>query len=295
MCGIIHAKNLTGDHPVNNLVKILYQNQKDRGQQGFGFVGLSKERIGTYRATAERNIMKYLNAHQYDEIIFHHRLPTSTGNTLKSAHPFVIGIDDRRYYFVHNGVIQNADELKQKHLKKGILYSSQEGSSFNDSEALAWDVCLWLSRRQQKVEAKGSVAFVCLAVSKNSNRAERLYFYRNSEAELKIYRDRTLFLLASEGNYAPVKRNLLYFWDYRERQIRRGKPLAIDSVVSFTYDYGCFDEELEVEAIINSLKDERDYVLSVGKCDRAEAIEEEIEDLEYRMRQKKMRLYLDNF
>ena len=297
MCGIIHAKNLINAHAVNNLVKVLYANQKERGQEGFGFLGLNRERIDTYRATDERDIMRYLNEYQYDEIIFHHRLPTSTQNTLKSTHPFVIEMDDRRYYFVHNGIIENARELKQKHLKKGILYSSQEGSSFNDSEALAWDVCLWLSNQQQEVEAKGSVAFACLAVSKDSNRAERLYFYRNSEAQLKIYRDRTLLLLASEGNYIPVRKNLLYFWDYQERQVRRDRVLDIDSLVSSTYDYSYFDQELEIEAMINSLKEERDYVLSVGKYDRAEAIEEEIDDLEDQLKEKKWGYlkHLDNF
>lgn len=89
MCGLIYAKNLKHNHPVNNLVKILYENQKDRGQQGFGFVGLNKKQIDTYRATDEKGIITYLNSYYYDEIIFHHRLPTSTQNTLKSTHPFL--------------------------------------------------------------------------------------------------------------------------------------------------------------------------------------------------------------
>jgi glutamine phosphoribosylpyrophosphate amidotransferase len=119
MCGIIYAKNLIDNHPVSNLVKILYQNQKERGQQGFGFVGLNKEQISTYRATDEKGIIKYLNDYQHDEIIFHHRLPTSTSNTIKSTHPFIIDVENKRYYFMHNGIIQNADKLKEKHSKKG--------------------------------------------------------------------------------------------------------------------------------------------------------------------------------
>jgi len=303
MCGIIYAKNLKDAHPVNDLVKILYENQKERGQQGFGFVGLNKERIGTYRATDERDIMKYLNQYCYDEIIFHHRLPTSTWNTLKSTHPFVVEIADRGYYFVHNGIIQNADELKERHAKKGIAYSSVEGDSFNDSEALAWDLCLWLSNRQQEVAAKGSVAFACLAVRKKTNRAEKLYFYRNSGAQLKLYKDKTLLLLASEGNYASVKENQLYFWDYQKRQIRRDRFLDIRCPVSFSFNQpDCrqasydryFDEETEVEAVISSLEEERDYLLSVGKYARAEEIEEEIEDIKDQLREKKQG-YLNTF
>jgi len=302
MCGIIYAKNLKDNSPVNNLIKVLYENQKERGQQGFGFVGLNKERIGTYRATDERSIMRYLNERQYDEIVFHHRLPTSTENTLKSTHPFVIEIADRRYYFVHNGIVQNADELKERHAKRGIAYSSEEGDLFNDSEALAWDLCLWLSNRQQKIEAEGSVAFVCLAVSKKTNRAEKLYFYRNSGAQLKLYRDKTLFLLASEGNFAPVKESRLYFWDYQERQVRMSKFLDIRSPVSFTfnqydyryYDYTPEDEEQEVEAIIASLGQERDYLLSIGEYARAEEVEEEIDDLKDQLRRRRQG-YLNTF
>ena len=87
MCGIIYAKNLAGKEPVNNLIKVLYQNQKDRGRDGFGFVGLDTAKITTYRATKEKGIMGFLNKNPYSEILFHHRNPTSTENTLKSTHP----------------------------------------------------------------------------------------------------------------------------------------------------------------------------------------------------------------
>jgi len=287
MCGIICAKNLKDNHPVNNLVKVLYENQKERGQEGFGFVGMSKGQIGVYQATSERGIMGYIDKNQYDEVIFHHRLPTSTHNTLRSAHPFVVEIGDKRYYFVHNGVIQNAEELKGKHAKQSIVYTSVEGQSFNDSEALAWDLCLWLSGRQQKVEAKGSVAFVCLAVSRKTNQAERLYFYRNSATELKIYKDKALFLLASEGNYALLDENQLYFWDYRKRQIRKDKCLDIPvSLPLYPYDYGYFDEETEIEAVVDSLEQERDYLISAGEYARAEEIEDEIDDIRNQQREK---------
>lgn len=282
MCGIIYAKNLVDRHPVNNLVKVLYENQKDRGQEGFGFVGLNAERIDTYRATDEKGIMKYLNEYQYDEIIFHHRLPTSTQNTIRSTHPFVIAIADKKYYFVHNGIIQNADELKGKHSRKGIIYSSKEGTDFNDSEALAWDFCLWLNDQQEKMEAEGSVAFVCLEVDARTNRARKLYFYRNDKVSLKIYKDRTLLLLASEGSYPSVKTNWLCFWDYQKRQIKKDRFLDIQgpNLFSFNqYDYGYFDEELEIQDSIAALEQERDYLLSVGRYVEAETMDDEIEDL----------------
>jgi len=300
MCGIITAKNLRDNHPVNNLVKILYQNQKDRGQQGFGFVGLNRGQIGTYRATDEKGIIKYLNEEQYDEIIFHHRLPTSTENTLKSTHPFVIAMDNKLYYFMHNGIIQNADELKEKHSKKGIAYSSKEGPAFNDSEALAWEFCFWLKNKKKKIEASGSVAFVCLETNKETHRAERLYFYRNDGAPLKIYKDKTLFLLASCGNYPDVKKNRLYFWDYQKRIIKRYQFLEIKTPNFFSfnkYDISYFDDEIDnsnskldlstIKDEIMFLEQERDYLLSVGKYVEAEAADDEIEELKDQLKEMK--------
>jgi len=308
MCGIIYAKNLVDNNPVNNLVKILYQNQKERGQQGFGFVGLNNEQISTYRATDEKGIIKYLNEYHYDEIIFHHRLPTSTENTLKSTHPFVVEIADKKYYFMHNGIIQNADKLKEKHSKKGIVYASlaleqsegKEWASFNDSEALAWEFCLWLLNKKKKIEAEGSVAFVCLETNKKTHRALKLYFYRNDGAPLKIYKDKTLFLLSSEGSYAEAKKNWLYFWDYQKRHIRRYKFLEIQNpkVFSFNkYDYSFFDNgvddpnsEFDLLAMkdeIMVLEQERDYLLCVGKYVEAEAIDDEIEDLKEQLKEAK--------
>jgi len=280
MCGIIYAKNLMDSHPVNSLVKILYQNQKDRGQQGFGFVGLNGKQISTYRSVKEKGIMKYMNECQYSEIMFHHRFPTSTENTLKSTHPFIMEMDDKRYYFMHNGIIQNARGLKEEHAKKGIKYSSQEGDIFNDSEVLGWDFCLWLNGRQKKVKAEGSAAFVCLEVNK-TNQAKRLYFYRNSEAPLKVYKDDTLLILASEGNYPSIPENCLCYWDYREMKLKRYGKLEIKPAKAFSlwdYDYSFLEDE-DIEDNIAVLEQERDYLVSVGRYAEAEELDDEIEYL----------------
>ena len=299
MCGIIYAKNLVDNYPVNNLVKILYQNQKDRGQQGFGFVGLLASRIDIYRATNEKGITTYLNQYQYDELIFHHRLPTSTENTLKSTHPFIIEIENKKYYFMHNGIIQNVDTLRENHSQKGIIYSSQDGPDFNDSESLAWDFCLWLNNKQEKVRAQGSVAFICLETDKEINRAQKLYFYRNDEAFLKIYKDKTLLLLSSEGNYPLLKKNQLWFWDYQKRRIStfRALKIQVPDLFNYKYDYNFWDDELyeedsqinllEIKDDIKSLEQERDYFLTIGRYGKAERIDEEIEDLKKQYKELK--------
>jgi len=285
MCGIIYAKNLTGKEPVNNLIKVLYQNQKGRGQQGFGFVGLNAERIDTYRATGEKDIMRYLSRYQYDEMLFHHRNPTSTGNTLKSTHPFIIKLNGKRYYFVHNGIIQNADELQGKHYKRNITYESCEDGLFNDSEALAWDFCLWLNKEQEQMQAKGAVAFVCLETDER-NHAAKLYFYRNSSAPLRIYRDKTLLVISSDGNYPAVEEDRLYCWDYQSGKVLKVGVLKI--VCPGVYDFYMEDDDPDYEVMLRDelrgLEQERDRLVSVGNYEEAEYIEEQIMDLTYQLK-----------
>ena len=279
MCGIIYAKNLSGNEPVNSLVKILYQNQKDRGGEGFGFVGMDAKRINTYRATQEKDIIRFLNENQYSEILFHHRRPTSTRNTIKSTHPFVIRFDGQSYYFVHNGIVQNADDLQEGHIKRDITYKSQEQGVFNDSEALAWDFCLWIKGQQERMKAKGAVAFICLETDEK-NRALKLYFYRNGLAPLRLYRDRDLLAISSEGGYPALKEDTLYFWDYQRGQVLEKGSLKIASESIHDY-YMC--EDTDYEAIlrdeIEALKQERDYLICSGRYDDADYIQEEIEDL----------------
>lgn len=275
MCGIIYAKNLRGQS-VNDLVKIIYQNQKSRGQQGFGFVGLNTKQIDTYRATNEKGIMQYLNQSQYSEVMFHHRLPTSTENTLESTHPFIVEIAGKTYYFVHNGIIQNDDELKDDHVKRGIKYESQTGRKFNDSEALCWDFALWLNRQQDKMKAQGTATFVCLETDRKTSRAVKLYFYCNDRTPLRIYRDKSLLVLSSNGYYPLIKQNRLYYWDYKERQIRRDRTLIIECPISYSPN--------DYQYMVMELEQERDFHISVGNYTEADMLEEEIEDLRSQLR-----------
>jgi len=290
MCGIIHAKILAGNDPVNKIIKILYENQKARGQDGFGFVGLNTKRIDTYRALKEAGIMGHLNKNPYSEILFHHRNPTSTKNSIKSTHPFKLSISGKTYYFAHNGIIQNSEDLWVEHKKQGIAYKSEEGELFNDSEALAWDFCLWLNKEQEKMKAQGQVAFICLETD-SQNRAVKLYFYRNKEAPLKVYRDKTLLVISSEGSYPLLKENRLYFWDYEKRQIFKGEALKIASQNLYEhYNYDFYEEGFDYADVwrqeLESLRQERDYLISLGHYEDADYIQEQIADLEYQLKSR---------
>ena len=249
MCGLIGVKNLIDDTPVNQIVRTLYENQKARGTDGFGFVGLTKKNIGTYRATTEKGIVKYLDNIKFDEILFHHRFPTSTDNTIPTTHPFRIDIKSKgkRYYFAHNGIVNNDEELFDKHLELGIVYESLnvKDGSFNDSESLAWEFCLWLNGMIDKFEAKGSVAFLCLELNE-LNQAKRFYFYRNQSASLKLFRSKQYLQISSEGGGEEVRANRVYYYDYDSKQIKKFNPLVIENGYVFTeYHNSQYDSEYD--------------------------------------------------
>jgi hypothetical protein len=82
MCGIIYYKSFNPEMTVNDLVISHYLRQRERGHEGFGFIGVTGNRIITCRATAESGIINYLNKYPLTEILFHHRLQTSTTNTI---------------------------------------------------------------------------------------------------------------------------------------------------------------------------------------------------------------------
>lgn len=238
MCGIIHIKNLRDGAPVNATAKLVYLNQKSRGTNGYGLVGMNKNAIDTYRALRENDFLSYLTAHRYDELLLHHRLPTSTKNTYRSTHPFVIELANSRYYFVHNGIIENARELQRQHYEQGFRYQSLDikDGTFNDSESLAWEFALYLSQQQKSVSAVGSVACMCLETDRASNRAQRLYFYRNSGSPLRMLCDSDLLVVSSEGGWgAMISEDKLWFYDYHSRTTKLHSCLTIACGVAFNW------------------------------------------------------------
>jgi predicted glutamine amidotransferase len=268
------AKNLADSNPVNQLVKLMYFNQKQRGHEGYGFIGLNRRQLATYRSTTEKKFLGLLDKHVYDEVILHHRLPTSTKNTLATTHPFVITGHGKRYYFIHNGIVFNDDELYSKHRRLGLVYMSlnKRTGKFNDSEALAWEFVLWLQRQQKDIDACASAAFVCLMTDEQTNRAERLYFYRNQSSPLTAYMDKSLLVLSSEGNWgSPVPIDQLYYYDYASRKVQKDRKLAISDNFLSTPDYlAGLSEDIE------DLEVERDHLLRQGDLHKVVELENEL-------------------
>jgi len=234
MCGIIYYKDFRSGKTVNHQVLNQYLKQKQRGHEGFGFVGISKKNLLICRAIKEQGIKSHLRKYPLSEILFHHRMPTSTANTLKTTHPILVSrpLYQHKYYLIHNGIIHNASELKKKHEQMGITYITTQLSlhrnlwekhkgyyEFNDSESLAHEVALFLEGKQGKIEAEGDVAFICLETDRNNN-ALKLHFARNHGSPLEMKKNSCCLILASQNvSHQDIPPNKFYTYDYRTQKI----------------------------------------------------------------------------
>jgi hypothetical protein len=233
MCGIVHGRMLNKGEDVRGEIAKTYFKQRGRGTEGFGFVALMHGKIVEYaRAESEQAIMAKMKTTPCDEMMFHHRYPTSTPNFAVAAHP--IEVKNKAlahdYYMVHNGVLWNDDELREQHLKDGFKYTTemtqewktkrgrkvQVETKFNDSEALAIELARDIDNEAEGIpQVKGSVAFIILQVEKATKNPVALYWGRNSGSPLVMGREGDkAFMISSEGGGEIVPVDRLYRYDY---------------------------------------------------------------------------------
>lgn len=231
MCGIIFAESFDGN-PVNQLVMKQFKAQQHRGVQGFGV--FDKQCARLVRNTKKKKIMRWLKNHPSSSIMFHHRFPTSTDNVKNACHPFSTKDHFKtQYILVHNGHIGNARALKVEHEKLGIeYYSTQSDGRFNDSEALLWDVALYLEGKQDELKAYGGIAFICLAIPKDGRKVSKLHFGRNANP-INMVLDEGMIMLSSEGDGEETKPNTLYSYSYRSKKLDT-KALTVPRMAPYT-------------------------------------------------------------
>lgn len=206
--------------PVASLVWAQFLAQQHRGTEGFGVWESFNSRI--YRTPKQRKMRSYLKnkASYADTILLHHRFPTSTANTATAAHPFNTEdyYDGVKYVFVHNGVVNNPSELRTLHqaAAPAITYRSvQDDGRYNDSEALMWDVVRTIRGEQEGMQARGSIAFICLELDTTGteDKLTHIYWGRNTGSPLRITSDGALLFLSSENGEDMVLTNRLYDYD----------------------------------------------------------------------------------
>lgn len=225
MCGIVYAHDFEGKS-VNNGVLNTFDKQRGRGTQGFGLFDGKFNNI--VRSTTEDKILNWLCKYNSHLILFHHRLPTSTDNTKSTAHPFATKdhFGKTQYIMVHNGHISNSQELKTAHERLGITYhSTQPDGRFNDSEALLWDLALYLEGKQDDLKAEGAMAFICIKLI--GPRLDKLYFGRNTNP-LNMLKVKQGILLSSQGEGEPIDPHSLYCFNYKLKRLT-SKVLSMPS------------------------------------------------------------------
>ncbi len=201
MCGIVYRKSFLDENVAQSILQ-MYKNQRSRGTEGFGFYIPKTNKIE--HETIEQNMVKLLKRTNANEMLFHHRMPTSTDNVMNACHPFKVKIGKKEYVVVHNGYLFNDDELKKRHYKLGYKYSSiQPNGQFNDSEALAYDIALTLSGKQKKLKAEGAIAFIAQSEGKT-------YFGRNTQSPLHYHINDKFVTIRSEGKGANIKPDTLF-------------------------------------------------------------------------------------
>lgn len=243
MCGILGAFNTTlkkgekkREHSikaedVNEFIITQYQNQYERGQKGFGIIRIDdKGNVECDRACEPTKFMLDLYMKQAKMIIAHHRTPTSTDNTMDQTHPMVVSNDllSHDYLVIHNGMLSNDAELRDKHKELGFEYTTEyteyvgytsltKRTKWNDSEALAIEVALFIENKITAIGTENNAAFIALQINKKTQKAERVYFGRNGQHScLNMSKTRGKLRLSSEGEGDEVKTNILYSFDTKD-------------------------------------------------------------------------------
>lgn len=267
MCGILFGRRLDG-LPIAKSLSKRYQQQSQRGKQGFGYIAIKNDKVETImRAKHEGDILEALRKETSSAILFHHRLPTSTPNTLDTTHPIAVinKLLKKNYYVIHNGIINNADDLCTEHTELGFLYTTAietktivqsrteytESSTFkfNDSEALAIDLALTLEGKQTAMKAQGTISFIVIQTDKK-DRVEKILYGHNYGnplvRESNLGTDKKgMFFLKSLGKGADVPTHELHSYDWKTGQIETkmfqvGKATAYTNPIGFrndAYDY----------------------------------------------------------
>lgn len=235
MCGLVMKFNFDKDKPVNNDILQQYDKQSSRGKRGFGL--FDGQYMHIVREANEDNILKWLVEKDSNLILFHHRLPTSTINVARAAHPFSTKkyFGKTEYILAHNGIICNAEELWVAHQALGIRYTSLlEDLSFNDSEALMWDLALTLEGKQKDMKAYGGMAFIMM--KKVDGKLTDMLYGRNSRP-LNVRHTEDSIEMSSEGPGESILPNYLYDFNFKTKaaiMARMEFPASDPSWVPYT-------------------------------------------------------------
>ena len=123
MCGII---GYIGKNNAKNQIIDGLKSLRNRGEDSTGLALLHNDTFEIYKELGKiENLESKLSISYISNIgIGHTRLATNGKVTLNNAHPHIS--NSKRFIIVHNGVIKNANELKNKYLSNYNFYSETD-------------------------------------------------------------------------------------------------------------------------------------------------------------------------
>ena len=260
MCGLV-ALWSKKNKPVGQQVFNLYEKQAARGKQGYGFIAIDRNGmvVGEHRSKTELEIKKLLNKEKAPMVMFHHRFPTSTDNTMGTTHPMNVSHEELEfdYRLAHNGIIRNADARKTAHESLGYVYTTEhyeeheavyndgtreyvggKGLKFNDSESLAIDIARHLDGKQDDVPSIGPVAFWAVRLVKGTNQVVSIYYGKNAGRDLTTVKGKNYMGIASEHG-EDIDEMKIFSYEFGDHQlyeqefpIEASRPVAISPYVN---------------------------------------------------------------
>ena len=252
MCGLtcVFSKK---NGAVGQQVYRLYKKQETRGKEGFGFLTMDADwnLTGVFRYKYDFEFREALFKCKAPIILGHHRMPTSTKNTLGTTHPFFVSHPELKYdyYWAHNGGISNKDSLKKEHNTQGYEYKSEfiehsyaiyndgvteslsaGATHFNDSECLAVEMSKYAEDLTKEVGIKGAAAFWGIALEKGTKKVVSFYYGKNNGRDLCTASNKKYWSLTSiTGN--EVEALKLFSRDKGDPQLYE-QPLEMDEYIT---------------------------------------------------------------
>lgn len=251
MCGLVYEYRI--NKRAAKKVAKRYQAQKTRGTRGYGFLEIKDgQALDIKRATDEKSALDFLKVSEANEILFHHRTPTSTHNVLGATHPIYVSHDSLKYDYVgiHNGVIQNSEKIKKEHEAEGYTYQTivktqyvdnfktyDGDTKFNDSESLIIELAKMIDTGGAKVATAGSIAFIIVQLDKDTGKRTGLFFGRNYGNPLVSRLTNEGLTLASEGDGTVVEPLFLWEYNYKKNELTKGRDITLPQTEWATTNY----------------------------------------------------------
>ena len=265
MCGIVGyiGKRNPADVLIDCLKKLEY-----RGYDSSGIALLGKDDVQIVRSVGKiKNLEdKLLKTKLIDSSmgIAHTRWATHGGVTEANAHPHKVG----KVTIVHNGIIENANELREKLIKEGVKFASE-----TDSEVIAALIDFYYSDNPYKAiekaidELNGSYALGIIFEDQ-----KKLFAVRCESPLILGVSDNEYFIASDIGailkytrNYVLLGKNEIATIDKNGYSIiKNGKnvyrqvlesDLTEESVSKAGYDHYMMKEIMEEPVLISNLID----------------------------------------